>query len=121
MPRKEAIMQLQAVPQPSSKEALRSGIFIGIALGIIHSAIIVVTQLTTPYGQYGNSGPLSTATITLYLVIPLIWITGFLITGFLGGKATAKVSTGTLAGLFAGTFGGILASVGQIISTAISI
>ena len=45
----------------------------------------------------------------------------FLLIGFLGSKSTGKVSTGTLAGLFAGTFGGILAAVGQIVSTALSI
>lgn len=114
-------MQMQPVPQQPGKPALRSGIVIGIALGIIHSVIVVFTQLTTPYGQYGNYGPLSTPSTILYLIIPLVWLTGFLIVGFLGGKASGKVGTGTLAGLFGGLFGGILASVGQIVATAISI
>lgn len=121
-------MQTPSIPQPSGKPALRSGILIGITLGVIHSVIVILIQLMNqplqgvyqPTGQSTNT-PLTITTTILYLLIPLIWITGFLIIGFLGGKATGKVSTATLAGLFAGTFGGMLAAVGQIVSTALSV
>ncbi len=118
---------IPSTPQPSNKPALRSGIYIGIALGIIHSVIIILTQLLnqSPQGPVyqpptQGSTPLNITTAILYLLIPLIWITGFLIIGFLAGKSTGKVSTGTLAGLFAGTFGGMVASIGQIVSTVLS-
>lgn len=120
-------MQTSSIPQPSGKPALRSGILIGITLGVIHSVIVILIQLMNQPLQGVNlstgssNTPLAITTTILYLLIPLIWITGFLIIGFLGGKATGKVSTATLAGLFAGTFGGMLAAVGQIVSTALSV
>src|SRR5579883_649352 len=113
-------MNVQPTLQQPGKPALRSGAIIGIALGIIHSVItIIVTQMNASTPVDGGPG-MSTITIILYLLTPLIWIIGFLITGAWASRETGKISTGVLAGLFAGTFGGVIAGIGQVIATAIA-
>jgi hypothetical protein len=116
-------MQIQPVAQQPGKPALRSGAIIGIALGIIHSVItIMVTQMNTgSQNTYGSSSGPSPTTTILYLLTPLIWIIGFLIAGAWASKDTGKISTGSLAGLFAGTFGGVIAGLGQVVATGIAI
>lgn len=107
-------MQTQPVAQQPGKPALLSGIIIGVVLGIIHSAItIIIAQMTV---STGNSSAVITS---LQLLVPLIWIIGFLFAGFWASKESGLISTGTLAGLFAGIFGSIIAGFGQIIATAI--
>lgn len=115
-------MQTQPVAPASGKPALRSGAIIGIALGIIHSVItIIITQMTMSafVPGSGTANPSSVAT-PLYLLVPLIWIIGFLFAGAWPSTETGSISTGTLAGLFAGIFGGIVAGFGEVISTAMS-
>jgi hypothetical protein len=108
-------MQGPSTPQQPGKPALRSGVLLGVALGIIHSAIVIITS------QMNNGiGNTPLPTIFLYLVTPLIWIVGLLAAGAAGSRITGKISTGTLAGLFAGTFGGVIAGFGQAIATVIS-
>ncbi|HET8841430.1 MAG TPA: hypothetical protein VFN35_08170, partial [Ktedonobacteraceae bacterium] len=101
-------------PPQSGKPALRSGAIMGFALGAIHSTIVIITS------QFSGSLSNRLATI-LYLVLPLIWIIGLLIAGAWGSLTTGKVSTGSLAGVFAGTFGGILAAFGHVIAAALTI
>ena len=115
-------MQLQSIAQQPGKAALRSGAIIGIALGIIHSVItIIVTQMNAAsLNTVGGGAGIPTITIILYLLTPLIWIIGFLVTGAWASRETGKISTGVLAGLFAGTFGGIIAGIGQVIATAMA-
>lgn len=108
-------MQTQPVAQQPGKPALLSGIIIGIVLGIIHSAItIIIAQMAV------NGGGSSAVITSLQLLVPLIWIIGFLFAGFWASKESGLISTGTLAGLFAGIFGSIIAGFGQIIATAIA-
>lgn len=107
-------MQTQPVAQPG-KPALLSGIIVGVVLGIIHSAItIIIAQMAV------NGGSSSAMITSLQLLVPLIWIIGFLFAGFWASKESGLISTGTLAGLFAGIFGSIIAGFGQIIATAIT-
>jgi len=107
-------MQTQPVAQPG-KPALLSGIIIGVVLGIIHSAItIIIAQMAV------NGGGSSAMITSLQLLVPLLWIIGFLFAGFWASKESGLISTGTLAGLFAGIFGSIIAGFGQIIATAIT-
>lgn len=113
-------MQVQSAPPQSGKIALLSGAIFGIALGLIHIVITIVLQLNNQQQQQnGTPGNLPSTSVILYLVTPLIWIIGFLIGGAWAAKRTGKVGTGTLAGLFAGTFGGVLAGFGQVISAAL--
>lgn len=108
-------MQTQPVAQQPGKPALLSGIIIGVVLGIIHSAItIIIAQMAV------NGGGSSAVITSLQLLVPLIWIIGFLFAGFWASKESGLISTGTLAGLFAGIFGSIIAGFGQIIATAIA-
>jgi hypothetical protein len=107
-------MQTQPVAQPG-KPALLSGIIIGVVLGIIHSSItIIIAQMAV------NGGSSSAMITSLQLLVPLLWIIGFLFAGFWASKESGLISTGTLAGLFAGIFGSIIAGFGQIIATAIT-
>src|SRR5437899_12096743 len=103
MCKKDCMMQAQAILQQPGRPALRSGVIIGIVLGIIHSCIALIPQLID---RPGSSSSLSTTSVVLYLLIPLVWITGFLCAGAWAAKATGKIGTGRLAGLFAGKFGG---------------
>jgi hypothetical protein len=115
-------MHIPSTAQQPGKAALRSGAMIGIALGIIHSVItIILTQMNAASLNTTDGGAgMPTITIILYLLTPLIWIIGFLITGAWASRETGKISAGVLAGLFAGTFGGIIAGIGQVIATAIA-
>lgn len=115
-------MQAPSISQRPGRAALRSGLILGITLGIIHSVItIIVTQMNTntliTTGSRINAGGITTP---LYLLTPLLWIIGLLTAGIWGSQTTGKISMGTLAGLFAGTFGGIVAGLGQVVATAIS-
>lgn len=110
-------MQIQTATPHAGKTALRSGASIGIVLGIIHSAIVIIsTMQSAPASKAINA-----STTLLYLITPLIWIVGLLIAGAWGSKVTGRIGTGTLAGLFAGLFGGIVAGFGQAIATTISV
>jgi hypothetical protein len=108
-------MQVPTAPQQPGKPALRSGAILGIALGIIHCVMVIILTEITNSQQITGANP--KLPVILTLLIPLIWIVGLLTAGAWGGQSTGKVSTGTLAGLFAGTFGSILAGFGQIIAT----
>lgn len=112
-------MQMQPVPQQPGRPALRSGVVVGIALGLIYSFVTIIPQVSNP--QPGVLNPLSSTTITLDLIMFLAWIIGFLFAGAWGSKTTGKIGTGTLSGLFAGIFGGLLASIGEIISIVIAL
>lgn len=115
-------MKLEATPQPTGKLALRSGLTFGIALGIVHSVLsILITQINLNVKNTSTGGnSFSTFTIILSLILPLIWIIGFLVAGAWASKGSGKLSAGVLAGLFAGTFGGIIAGFGQAIAITIS-
>ncbi len=108
-------MQESSISQQPGKPALRSGVLLGVALGIIHSAIVILTSQMNR--GYGNT---PVTTIFLYLITPLIWIVGLLVAGMSGSRVTGKINTGVLAGLFAGTFGGIIAGFGQAIAMTLS-
>lgn len=119
---KGKLMQMQYTVQQSGRPALRSGVVVGIALGIIHSVVtIVMTQMNgLSTSIVGGPSGLPTITVVLYLLTPLVWIIGFLGAGAWAGRETGRISAGVLAGLFAGTFGGIIAGVGQVIATALA-
>jgi hypothetical protein len=115
-------MKIQPTAQQPGKPALRSGAIIGVALGIIHSAIaIIVTRMNavTPNTVDGRQG-MPTIVLSLGLLTPLIWIIGFLITGAWASRETGKISTGVLAGLLASTFAGVIAGIGQVIAMVIA-
>lgn len=111
-------MQNTAISPQTGRIALRDGATCGILLGIIHSVIVIILQLTTSPSANSN---LSALQVALYLLTPLIWVVGFLLVGALAANPTGKVSTGTLAGVFAGTFGGIIGALGQIVAAVISV
>jgi hypothetical protein len=105
-------MQTPSAPQPQGKAALLSGGTLGVILGIIHS---VITIMLVQFSQNDNAHFSS----LLYVITPLIWIIGLLLAGIWGSYRTGKVGIGTLSGLFAGTFGGIIAGFGQVIAIAL--
>ncbi len=105
-------MQTQSSLQRPGRVALRYGSIFGVALGLIQSAISLVSQSLTT--QNGSGASYQSIIEVLFLVAPLIWVIGFLIAGTLSAKRTGGIGIGALAGLFAGTFGGIIAAVAEI-------
>src|SRR5689334_18483284 len=86
----------------SGRTALIYGILTGLGLGIIESGISVYLAHHTYYSSF------SLLNIPFSL---LLWIVALLVIGALAGKRTGKISTGTLAGLWAGISGGIISTV----------
>jgi hypothetical protein len=104
-------MQQQApiVAGPSSgKIALRYGLI----FGLIQAAIVAIVLLLNAFVFLGNTG----VSLILGVLSFLTGLAAYFVAGTLAAKQTGKVSTGTISGLWAGVFYGV---IGCIISIAI--
>src|SRR4051794_22062499 len=108
-------MQAQPTLQPYGKPALRSGATLGLAVGVIHSVIIIISAQISAANIHTNT------TTILALILPVLWLLALLGAGAWGSKLSGRIATGTLAGLFAGTFGSVVATIGQVTASIISL
>jgi hypothetical protein len=82
---------MQTVPTPGSgKTALLFGAIFGICAGLVQTLLLFLLS---------GAG---------YLLSLLLWIVALVLAGLFASKRTGKVSTGTLAGLWSGLFGGVI-------------
>jgi hypothetical protein len=93
----------QGYNQPgTSKVAFRYGLIVGLILAAFESAILL----------FNTFGTLATANVVLALALSgfglLAGLAAYGVAGFMASKQTGKVSTGTIAGLWTGTFYGII-------------
>lgn len=92
-------------PSPSQSTAPQAGriarfygVRAGLLLGIAQSVLII-------YLNHGSYSPYNALWTPMSL---LLWVGAFLFAGILTSRRTRKTSTGTLAGLWAGLFGGVI-------------
>jgi hypothetical protein len=82
---------MQTVPMPGSgKTALLFGALFGICAGLVQTLLLFFLA---------GGG---------YVLSLLLWVIALLLAGLFASKRTGRVSTGALAGLCAGLFGGVL-------------
>jgi hypothetical protein len=91
-------------------------VIVGVALGILQTAVWLFT------GPFASNTPYTASPQTFFLLVaPLIWVITFFVQGIWAGKRTGKVGQSTLLGIFTGVFGGITASVGNILVATLNL
>jgi hypothetical protein len=99
-------MQPDQHPPESGKIAIRYGLIFGVGLFIIAAILALIAT----FAFYGSS-----FASLFSIVYWLIGLVAFFLVGIFAAKKTGKVGTGTLAGLWAGIFDGVLYAIFAII------
>jgi hypothetical protein len=94
---------MQPVPPPSPGRVIfREGLIFGVLLGMVHSALYFLSG--TLLAQSGLS-------LLGFLLIVFLWLGVFFWAGVRGAKQTGRVGTGSLTGLVAAVFAGVIAFI----------
>lgn len=91
---------MQGIPTRTGRPALRQGLIFGAISGIIGIALFALGTFLSGLG---------TITFILAIIVPLA---AYVLAGLFASQVTGKVSTGTIAGLWAGLFGSVIYSIG---------
>jgi hypothetical protein len=102
------VQQQDSITPQGGKIALRYGLIFGLMQTIIASIMLLIMAFTDPLGE---SLALLLGVGALVFIIGLV---AYFVAGTLAAKQTGKVSTGTISGLWTGTFYGVLACIVNI-------
>ena len=88
---------MQAYSPPKGRPFL-FGLIFGLGLGVAQIVLEIVVVSSKASGG-------------LFWLGAFVWLAIFFVVGILSAKRSGKVSTGTIAGLWAGTFGGLISLI----------
>jgi hypothetical protein len=101
----EQHMQQQIQPKETGAIAFRYGLIWGGIFAILEIIVLVIAD-------FDSVGYAASIANILNLLLSLVL---FFFVGMLAARQTGQVSRGSMAGFFAGTFGGLLALIAQLI------
>ncbi len=110
----------QAAPPKGAKVAFRQGLFFGLVLAGINDTLYILNSVfnQTPTATTTNSGAVGAAVLIGFAVGCLIFLLdlgAYFGAGILAARQTAKVSTGTFAGMWAGAIYGLIDFIVKVV------
>lgn len=113
---------MQPIAQQQGRPAVRYGLIFGgilAALDIINGIISIATgSSATAFTPDGSQSSAMASALGIGCLFFLIELALFFVAGMLAAKQTARVGTGSVAGLIAGATGGIIGLIFTIIRVA---